>query len=76
MTERIEREAGATEAKDLLASASILMGLTFPAAFVQALLKGVRQMKESTVYQEIFAEGRRAASWRGRSEASAKQYER
>lgn len=42
----------------LWSATSILMGLSYPAAIIQALLSGVRQMKESTMYQAILAEGK------------------
>jgi len=35
----------------------VLMGLKYPSAFTEQLLRGVRQMKESVTYQAILAEG-------------------
>ena len=42
----------------LWSATSILMGLHYPAATIQALLRGVRQVKESSMYQAILAEGK------------------
>ena len=41
----------------LWSSTSILMGLRYPAAMIDLLVRGARQMKESTYYQFILAEG-------------------
>jgi len=54
---RLESEAEPRELTDALAATFILLGLRYPREFAQALLKGVREMKESTTYQMIIEEG-------------------
>jgi hypothetical protein len=57
MKQRIDREAPG-RAKELWSAALILMGLRYESAVVQSLLRGVKNMKESTTYQAILEEGR------------------
>ncbi len=57
MKTRLEAEASARELNDAWAATFILMGLRFPGQIGLALLKGVRDMKESTTYQLIIEEG-------------------
>jgi hypothetical protein len=47
-----------SEAGDLWAMTDILMGLKFDAALISRLMKGNRNMRESTTYQAILEEGR------------------
>jgi predicted transposase YdaD len=56
--ERI-RQQPKSRAVKLHSATSILMGLRFPDKQIQQLLGGVEMLKESTVYQRIFREGRR-----------------
>ena len=49
----------------LWTSTSILMGMRYPADLIQHLLRGSRQMKESTFYQAILAEGEALGEARG-----------
>jgi len=58
MQDRIEREATPDAATDLWAETFVLMGLRYSAEFTRQLLKGVRQMRESTTYQAILEEGK------------------
>lgn len=59
MQERITEEGVPRDMERKLWSATyILLGLSHPAAFISELLRGVRQMRESSTYQAILAEGR------------------
>jgi predicted transposase YdaD len=58
MKRRLEAETDATTAAELWTATKILLGLRFQAAFVERLLQGVHDMKESTTYQAIVEEGR------------------
>ena len=58
MRQRIDREATAEEAATLWTAADILMGLRFARGFVNQLLRGVTNMRESDTYQAIVEEGR------------------
>jgi predicted transposase YdaD len=55
--ERLRREARPNESATLWTATYLLLGLRYPAEFAHALLKGVRNMKESTTYQAILEEG-------------------
>ena len=68
MQERIGREATPTNAGDLWAETFVLMGLRYPPDFTGQLLKGVRQMKESSTYQAILEEGMVEGMVRGKAE--------
>jgi predicted transposase YdaD len=68
MGKRLERHQARRMADDLWVSTDILMGLRYPQALVQTLLRGVRSMKESSTYQAIVEEGRQE----GRIEAFRK----
>ena len=57
MEARITREATPAEAGTLWTATYLLLGLRYPAEFATQLLMGVRNMKESTTYQAIKAEG-------------------
>ena len=57
MSEKIDNQPPAM-AGQLWTSAGILMGLRYPPDLTQQLLRGVRDMKESSFYQAILAEGR------------------
>ncbi len=60
------------EVSSLLWTASaLLMGLRYPAPMIQVLLRGVRQMKESTMYQAILAEGEARGEARGEAKGKA-----
>jgi len=57
MGARIDAEAAPAEAGMLWTATYVLMGLRYPSALTEQLLRGVRQMKESVTYQAILAEG-------------------
>jgi len=56
MADRIDRELPPTSG-ELWVSTGILMGLRYPPDVTEHLLRGVRNMKESSFYQMILAEG-------------------
>jgi predicted transposase YdaD len=58
MEERVRREADAGEVATLWTSTYILMGLRHTEGVAAQLLRGVRDMKESSTYRAILAEGR------------------
>lgn len=59
MQERIKSEAQTDEeAATLWAATYILMGLKYPPEFTDQLLKGIKQMEESSTYQALLARGR------------------
>jgi predicted transposase YdaD len=68
MEERLRREASPGDAALLWTATYLLMGLRYSADQVQALLQGVRNMKESSTYQAILAEGRTEGFGEGREE--------
>lgn len=72
MEERLRKETEQAKAAELWASTCVLMGLRFDAQFAEQLLKGVRDMEESTTYQAIkakgIAEGEAKGEARGRIE--------
>jgi predicted transposase YdaD len=69
METRIESETESGADAGLLWTATyLLMGLTYPPDFTAQLLRGVRQMKESSTYQAILAEG----AEKGRAEGEAR----
>ncbi len=57
MDERIGREATPQEAAELWTAADVLMGLRYPRALINDLLRGIHNMKESVTYQGIVEEG-------------------
>lgn len=72
MEARIEREAATpAEAGMLWTATYLLMGLKYPPDLTDQILKGVRQMKESSTYQAILAEGRSEGLMEGRVEGRA-----
>lgn len=73
METRIESEtASGAEAGLLWTATYLLMGLTYPPDFTAQLLQGVRQMKESSTYQAILAEGVEKGRAEGRVEGEAR----
>jgi predicted transposase YdaD len=55
---RIEQDVAAPRRKELWTSLSLLMGLSFSEGEIYRLIRGaVSQMKESVIYQDIFAQG-------------------
>jgi predicted transposase YdaD len=58
MDERLRRETTASDASQLWTAAYVLMGLRYPEEVTRELLRGVRNMRESSTYQAILAEGR------------------
>ncbi len=54
----IERRLrGEAKRRELWSATRILMGLRYPAGLVDVLLQGITEMRESTTYQAIIAEG-------------------
>ena len=68
MESRIEAEATPEQRGKLWAATYLLLGLRHPPEFIAELLKGVRQLKESSTYQAILAEGRAEGRAEGKSE--------
>jgi predicted transposase YdaD len=58
MKRRLDREATPRLAKELWSATYILMGLRYEPALIQAVLKGVGNMKESVTYRAILEEGK------------------
>jgi len=58
MAARLADEATPAEAATLWSTSYLLRGLRYPAELATQLLRGVRNMRESTTYQAIIAEGR------------------
>ncbi|MCC7370165.1 MAG: Rpn family recombination-promoting nuclease/putative transposase [Chloroflexi bacterium] len=58
MSERIDREASPDVAGNLWAATLLLLGLRYDDRTAGQILRGVRQMRESTTYQAILREGR------------------
>jgi predicted transposase YdaD len=56
--DRITQEAEPDLAGELRTATGILLGLRYDVQQIRALLRGVRQMRESVFYQEIVNEGR------------------
>jgi predicted transposase YdaD len=54
---RLDQEAPPRLAKELWSATYILMGLRYEQALIQAVLRGVMNMKESVTYQAILEEG-------------------
>jgi predicted transposase YdaD len=70
MEARVDAEAPPEARATLWTSTYILLGLRLPPADVADLLRGVRDMKESSTYQAILDEGRSEGIELGRSEGS------
>jgi predicted transposase YdaD len=68
MCERVARETTPEVGRELLAASKILLGLHHPEPFLNPLFEGVLNMRESSVYQAILAEGEA----KGRAEGKAK----
>lgn len=57
MDRRVHAQIQSAEAADIWAATYVLLGLSYPSAISQALLKRVRTMEESVTYQEILHKG-------------------
>jgi predicted transposase YdaD len=57
MRERVARETTPAVGRELLAASKILLGLQHPESALNPLFEGVLNMRESSVYQAILAEG-------------------
>ena len=55
--DRLQTEVPPEQARLLWTSAYILMGLSYPPDISERLMTGVMQMRESSTYQKILAEG-------------------
>jgi predicted transposase YdaD len=76
MEARIEAEAPLAARAVLWASTYILLGLRLPPEAAAELLRGVRDMKESSTYQAILEEGRSEGIELGRTEGSVAEARR
>jgi predicted transposase YdaD len=56
--QRLDAEPDTTAVAELWTATKVLLGLRYGSEFVDKLLQGVRDMKESTTYQAIKEEGR------------------
>ncbi len=65
MQARLQREFPVTTARELWSATYILMGLKYPDAFTEQLLKGVQGMEDSTTYQAIIQRGKAAGKLEG-----------
>ena len=72
MEERIREEASPADAGELWTGTYVLMGLRYPREMAVQLLKGVRGMKESVTYMEIFEEGEAKGEAKGKAEGEVK----
>jgi predicted transposase YdaD len=68
MEERLSRRSARRQARQLWASAYLLLGLRYSAALAAQLFRGVVTMKESSTYQAILEEGRAEGRVEGRAE--------
>jgi predicted transposase YdaD len=74
MRERLERDAPTPEAERRVWTATyILLGLSHPAAFISELMRGVQQMRESSTYQAILAEGRAEGIAEGETQGAIRE---
>lgn len=73
MDARITEEVSAGEAKTFWMSTSLLMGLRYPFDFIGTLLQGVKNMdlRESSTYQAILAEGEAIGEAKGEAKGEA-----
>jgi predicted transposase YdaD len=58
MGHRFATVADRTEVAELWTATGVLLGMRYAGPFVESLLRGVREMEESTFYQSIMAKGR------------------
>lgn len=70
MKQRFDREAPGQD-KALWSAVYIMMGLRYESTLVQSLLRGVVNMKESSTYQAILAEGLAEGKAEGKAEGEA-----
>lgn len=68
MESRLGAEATAEQSGIFWSATYLLLGLRYKPAFINELLKGVRQLKESSTYQFILAEGEAKGRVEGRAE--------
>jgi predicted transposase YdaD len=73
MCERVAREATPEVGRELLAASKILLGLHHPESVVNPLFEGVLNMRESSVYQAILAEGEAKGKAEGKVEGRAEE---
>ena len=66
--DRLAREVAPPEAAELWTATGILLTVRYPRPFVAGLLRGVRTMRESWLYQDILKEGRVGGLVEGRVE--------
>jgi predicted transposase YdaD len=70
LNRRLRTEMQPVDAKDLMASATVLTGLRIPKETAKALVERVQTMEESTVYQVILEKGEARGEARGRVEGA------
>jgi predicted transposase YdaD len=70
MERRLTSRAWRRRAPKLWSAAFILMGLRWPRELSEALLRGVRSMKESVTYQAILEEGEAKGLEKGKAEGA------
>lgn len=70
---RIDREAAAGERGLLWTATALLMGLRYKTSLINRLSKGVREMKESVVYQAILQEGEAIGEAKGEAKGKAEE---
>jgi len=68
MDERLAAEAAPEERRTLWTTAFLLMGLRHPPGIAAELLRGVREMEESSTYQWIIEKGMEKGMEKGRQE--------
>jgi predicted transposase YdaD len=68
MRDRLDGEVSPPQAAEVLHASRVLAGLRYNLAQVQSLFRGVQQMRESSYYQGIVAEGRVEGLVEGRVE--------
>jgi len=74
MSERFNTESDSPEReRELWTATYVLMGLKYAPEVTNSVLKGVRQMKESSTYQFILSEGEAKGRVEGRVEGRAEE---
>lgn len=73
MEARLSGLSDSAEVNEIWAATLVLLGLRYSRAFGEMLLSGVRNMKESTTYQAILAEGEAEGKVKGEAEGRLKE---
>jgi predicted transposase YdaD len=72
MKQRLDAESEQGKVSELWTATKLFLGMRYLAPFVDQLLQGVHNMKESTTYQAILEEGRKEGQRKGRLEGRRK----